>query len=130
MVFLLLNKVLFTTQTDISDLLKLQMTWRYLSFYLAGNSLKCDCSLLSFIIWQNNGNCRIDVNLCRQSDLLNSTPKLAHCPDACSCQCTKQGNISFMFVDCSSRNLTDFPVFLKNNLMQVKVSISYITMFI
>lgn len=65
---------------------------------------------------------KTDIELCSQSDLAYHTlPQPHDCPDMCSCGCTDFAEGPFILVDCSSRNLSAVPQFLKHNNTGIKV---------
>lgn len=82
-----------------------------LIIFLTDNPLECNCKLQPFIL-RVIKSIRRDVGVCIQSDADKNHHKSANCPDLCSCECTENGGIYYMFVDCSSRNLSAFPNFL------------------
>ena len=97
---------------------------------LTGNPLKCDCSLLRFIrLVEGNRLLKIDTVLCLQSDHRNSSQTSSNCPDSCSCKCAEYGKDSYMFVNCSSKNLSAVPQFWKSNSIQTKVSITFMSKY-
>ena len=61
-----------------------------------------------------------DVNVCLRSD----QDQKSNCPGMCSCGCTKSGNTYSMLVDCSSKNLSHLPQFLRKDSKLLKVSIT------
>lgn len=90
------------------------------------NPFKCDCRLEPFVDFvkakQKNGYFEGDTDMCLCSNLRISQRRQENCPDMCSCRCTEYSNVFFMFVDCSSGNLTNAPKLLSNNFKILEVS--------
>ena len=55
--------------------------------------------------------------------------EIPDCIGMCSCGCAHDGNVSFISVDCSSRNLSVLPDFLVHSVTNVQVSIATRTAF-
>ena len=88
------------------------------------NSLECDCRHHPLVVDLIKENLHSDVGVCQQSKLGNNLLKNSNCPEMCTCGCTNSGNVHFMFIDCSSKNLSVLPEIFRNNFTLLGVSIA------
>ena len=64
----------------------------------------------------------VEIDIAKYLTFILGNKPEENCIEMCSCGCTKHGNISFITIDCSSKNLSIFPVFLLNDTTNVSIS--------